>query len=63
MDRLISSKEEPLMPCLGNASIPVHYVDVTGELQEIEQLCKDNKLPFFQHSMPAVKYVRSLTRK
>lgn len=62
VNRLDSSKREPLMPCLGNELIQVCYVDVSSELQKIEELCNANWLPFFQHSMPAVKYVRSLKR-
>ena len=62
VNRLDSSKREPLMPCLGNELIQVCYVDVSSELQKIEELCNANGLPFFQHSMPAVKYVRSLKR-
>lgn len=53
------SKEAQLMECLEN-DIQVHYVDVTDELNQIKELCNDNNLPFFQHSMPAIKYVKSL---
>lgn len=54
-----NSQTEPLMQCLEN-DIPVEYVDVSDELTKIKNLCNEYDVPFFQHSMPAVKYVKSL---
>lgn len=56
------SEKAPLMECLEN-DISVQYVDVSEELNQIQTLCNQNKLPFFQHSMPAIEYVKSLKRK
>ena len=56
------SKQAPLMDCLEN-DISVQYVDVSEELCQIQSLCNHNNLPFFEHSMPAIKYVKSLKRK
>lgn len=55
------SEQAPLMECLEN-NIPVQYVDVSRELSQIEMLCNEYNLPFFQHSMPAIQYVKSLKR-
>lgn len=33
------------------------YVDVEGELQEIERQCSINNIPCFRHSMPALNYI------
>lgn len=56
------SEKAPLMECLKN-DISVQYVDVSEELNQIQTLCNQNNLPFFQHSMPAIEYVKSLKRK
>lgn len=53
------SFEAPLMTCLEN-DIVMQYVDVSEELTQIESLCDEYSIPFFQHSMPAIKYVKSL---
>ncbi len=51
------SEKAPLMECLEN-NIQVQYVDVSEELIKIENLCNKYSLPFFQHSMPAIQYVK-----
>ena len=51
------SEQAPLMKCLEN-DISVQYVEVSKELSQIEALCSEYKLPFFQHSMPAIQYVK-----
>lgn len=55
------SEEAPLMECLEN-NILVQYVDVSNELNEIQKLCSEYNLPFFQHSMPAIQYVKKLKK-
>lgn len=55
-------EQAPLMECLEN-DISVKYVDVSEELSKINELCSEYNLPFFQHSMPAIQYVKSLKRK
>ena len=54
-------EQAPLMECLEN-DISVKYVDVSAELSKINELCNENKIPFFQHSMPAIQYVKRLKR-
>lgn len=55
-------EQAPLMECLEN-DMSVKYVDVTEELYKINELCDGHNIPFFQHSMPAIQYVKSLKRK
>ncbi len=51
----------PLMECLEN-DLSVQYVDVTRELEKIQILCSQYGLPFFQHSMPAIEYIKKLKK-
>lgn len=50
-------QQKPLMPCLKN-NLSMKYVDVEKELDIIKQKCKSLKLPFFEHSLPAIKYLK-----
>lgn len=54
-------QQAPLMECLEN-DLSVQYVDVTNELEKIQILCNQYGLPFFQHSMPAVEYIKKLKK-
>lgn len=53
--------EKPLMECLEN-NIMVQYVNVDNELTQINNLCEQYNIPFFQHSMPAFQYIKSLKK-
>lgn len=55
-------EQAPLMECLKN-NISMKYVDVSDELLKISELCNEYNIPFFQHSMPAIQYIKSLKRK
>lgn len=57
-----SSEKAPLMECLEN-NISVQYVNVSEELNKIENICNKYDIPFFQHSMPAVQYVKKIKHK
>lgn len=52
------SQEKPLMSCLKN-NLTMRYVDVYGELRKIEKKCKECGLPFFEHSLPAIQYLKT----
>ena len=54
--------EAPLMECLDN-NITVKYIDVSDELLLIKNLCLEYKIPFFEHSIPAIKYVKSFKKR
>lgn len=51
------SQEKPLMPCLKN-NISMIYVDVNEELKKIKEKCKECELVFFEHSLPAIEYLK-----
>ena len=51
-----------LMACLNN-EIEVVYVDVTKELKRIKTLCQKHAVPFFEHSLPAIEYLKNKERK
>ena len=36
----------------------IRYVDVHNEIQKVKECCQNNKLPFFEHSMPALNSIR-----
>ncbi len=55
---IFKSQDGKLTECLKN-NIPVKYVDVLKELKEIKALCESLKLPFYEHSMEAIQYVKS----
>ena len=55
------SQEKPLMPCLKN-NLSMHYVDVDKELIEIKEKCKEYELPFFEHSLPAIEYLKEMKK-
>lgn len=50
-------QEKPLMPCLKN-NLSMRYVDVTEELEEIKKKCKECAVPFFEHSLPAIEFLK-----
>ena len=50
-------QEKPLMPCLKN-NLSMRYVDVTEELEQIKERCKEYDIPFFEHSLPAIDYLK-----
>lgn len=50
-------QEKPLMPCLKN-KLSMRYVDVDSEINEIKMKCKEYSLPFFEHSLPAIEYLK-----
>lgn len=50
--------EKKIMSCLNN-DITVKYVDVSAELQVIENLCSYHNIPFFHNSLPAINYIYS----
>lgn len=50
-------EELPLMPCLKN-DIPMNYVDVKKELDIIKKECSKYGIPFFEHSLPAIEYLK-----
>ncbi len=51
------SQEKRLMPCLKN-NLLMRYVDVDKELKKIKEKCEEHKLPFFEHSLPAIEYLK-----
>lgn len=51
------STEKQLMPCLRN-NLSMKYVDVENELGLIKEKCDDLNLPFFEHSLPAINYLK-----
>lgn len=51
--------EKELMPCLKN-NLSMKYVDVGVELRVIKEKCKECGLPFFEHSLPAIEYLKEL---
>lgn len=36
----------------------IRYVDAQDEIQKIRECCKNNRIPFFEHSMPALNAIR-----
>lgn len=50
-------QEKELMPCLKN-ELSMKYVNVYKELSEIKRKCKENSLPFFEHSLSAIEYLK-----
>lgn len=55
------SQEKTLMPCLKN-NLSMRYVDVDKELEKIKEKCKEYGLPFFEHSLPAIEYLKEMKR-
>ena len=53
------SLKKPLMPCLKN-NLTMKYVDVNKELSIIKEKCKECKLPFFEHSLSAIEYLKGM---
>ena len=51
-------KSGKLMECLNN-EIEVVHVDVANELEQISELCKKYSVPFFEHSLPAIEYLKN----
>ncbi len=49
-------EEKKIMSCLDN-DINVKYVNVSNELIEIESICTNLGIPFFQNSLPAINYI------
>lgn len=56
--RIFNCQEKSLMPCLKN-NISMRYVDVDVELQKIREKCAEKNLPFFEHSLPAIEYLKN----
>lgn len=54
-----NSQAKNLMSCLKN-NISMQYVNVDGELEKIKEKCKEYGLPFFDHSLPAIKYLKKM---
>lgn len=54
-------QQAPLMECLEN-DLSVQYVDVSSELEKIQTLCSQYGIPFFEHSMPAIEYIKKLKK-
>lgn len=54
-------QQAPLMECLEN-DLSVQYVDVSSELEKIQTLCGQYGIPFFEHSMPAIEYIKKLKK-
>lgn len=55
------SLEKPLMPCLKN-NLTMRYVDVDEELSKLKEKCKECKLPFFEHSLSAIEYLKGMEK-
>lgn len=51
------SQDRPLMPCLKN-DLSMKYVNVEKELDFIKRKCLELKLPFFEHSLPAIFFLK-----
>lgn len=56
------SQNKPLMPCLKN-NISMKYVNVDRELLIIKKKAKECNIPFFEHSLPAIEYIKNSTEK
>lgn len=56
------SEEKPLMPCLKN-HISMKYVNVQKELLLIEKRARELNIPFFEHSIPAIEYLKNNSAK
>lgn len=52
------SQEKSLMPCLKN-NLSMRYVDVYNELIKIKEKCEEYELPFFEHSLPVIEYLKN----
>ena len=52
------SQNKPLMPCLKN-NLSMQYVDVDKELKMIREKAIECNIPFFEHSLPAIEYVKN----
>lgn len=50
-------EEKQLMPCLKN-SLSMKYVNVEKEIKLIKEKCKQLDLPFFEHSLPAIEFLK-----
>ena len=56
------SLEKPLMPCLKN-NLTMRYVDVDKEISIVKEKCKECKLPFFEHSLLAIEYLKEMKKQ
>lgn len=55
---IFESQDKPLMPCLKN-DLSMKYVNVEKELAFIKRKCLELKLPFFEHSLPAIHFLKN----
>lgn len=50
-------QEGVLMPCLKNELL-MKYVNVDEEISKIRARCKEYSIPFFEHSLPAIDFLK-----
>lgn len=55
------SQDKPLMPCLKN-NLSMKYVNVDKELDLIRDKAKEYNIAFFEHSLPAIEYIKNYAK-